>query len=73
MERERHLVTTLARVRLTSGEEVLVEFPFGSMQLGRTTWCTGDTRLKTGDAIGFNAKRAASEPPRPDRDGGSSS
>jgi len=61
---DRHLVTTLARVRLTSGVEVLVEFPFGSMQLGRTTWCTGDMRLKAGDAIAFNAKRAASEPPR---------
>ena len=61
---EQRIVTSLARVKLTSGEEVLVELPFGSMQLGRTTWCTGTTRLKAGDGITFNARRAASEPPR---------
>jgi hypothetical protein len=59
-----HVVTSLGRVRLQSGEEVLVEFPFGSMRLGRTTWCTGNTQLKTGDTITFNARRAASVPAR---------
>jgi hypothetical protein len=61
---EQHVVTSLARVRLTTGDEVLVEFPFGSMRLGRTTWCTGNARPKAGDTITFNARRAASEPAR---------
>ena len=61
---ELRIVTSLARVKLQSGEEVLVEFPFGSMKLGRTTWCTGDQQLKTGDAIAFNARRVASAPER---------
>jgi hypothetical protein len=61
---EQRVVTSLARVRLTTGEEVLVEFPFGTMRLGRTTWCTGNARPKAGDTITFNARRAASEPAR---------
>ena len=61
---EQHYVTSLARVRLKDGDEVLVEFPFGSMRLGRTTWCTGTARPKAGDGITFNARRATSEPPR---------
>lgn len=61
---EQRMVASLARVKLANGEEVLVEFPFGSMQVGRTTWCTGTTRLKAGDAIAFNARRAASAPER---------
>jgi len=58
------VVTSVARVKLQSGEEVLVEFPFGSMRVGRTTWCTGNRRLKAGDTITFNARRAASVPAR---------
>ncbi len=61
---ELRIVTSLARVKLSTGEEVLVEFPFGSMRLGRTTWCTGDQQLKAGDAIAFNARRLASAPQR---------
>lgn len=61
---EYRAVTSLGHVRLQSGEEVLVEFPFGSMRLGRTTWCTGNAQLKTGDTITFNARRAASVPAR---------
>ncbi|HEY4639833.1 MAG TPA: hypothetical protein VII75_00690 [Thermoanaerobaculia bacterium] len=61
---ELRIVTSLARVKLQSGEEVLVEFPFGSMRLGRTTWCTGDRQLKAGDAIAFNARRVQSTPAR---------
>jgi hypothetical protein len=61
---ELRIVMSLARVKLQSGEEVLVEFPFGSMKLGRTAWCTGDQQLKAGDAIAFNARRVASTPVR---------
>ena len=61
---EQRYATSLARVKLTGGEEVLVEFPFGSMRLGRTTWCTGNQQLKAGDMVTFNARRARSEPAR---------
>ena len=61
---ELRIVTSLARVKLSSGEEVLVEFPFGTMRLGRTTWCTGDQQLKAGDTIAFQARRVASTPER---------
>jgi hypothetical protein len=66
----RRYVTTLAKIRIDQatrgdikpGDELLVELPFGAMQLGRTRWCTGKRSVKVGDAIAFEAERTDSEP-----------
>jgi len=61
---EQHYVTTLARVKRSNGDETLLELPFGSMQIGRSTWCTGTDRLKAGDTIAFTAFQGVSQPER---------
>jgi hypothetical protein len=59
---DRRYVTSLARVKLKSGDEVLMEFLFGTMTLGRVTWCSGTERLKEGDTITFSAVKSATTP-----------